>query len=254
MVSPSVLPPDRRRQRRGAPSDYIAVPGHEPVQHGRDVHDLQPQSGQAGTGGHPGVQLRHEHAYLQRLRVQLQQPPPERIGRVRRMDGPAQHRGHLRPGEPERIGSERPLFRHQLPARRPVLRRAQPGHPIPPRLQDRWHAAAEVGPRVQRHVSELRRQRNPGGLERAGLGVPERPADGSHDRPAERAGHAVLSSGGTSSTSRSRRASALPATSSRPRRTSTTHSTDRMSRRKRRRSAPAWGDRTRFSRDGCSDW
>ena len=65
-------------------------------------------------------------------------------------------------------------------------------HPVPPRLQGRRHAAAEVGPRAQRHVRQLCGQRNPGRVERAGLLVPGQPADGRHAREAERAGHALL--------------------------------------------------------------
>ncbi len=157
-----------------APSDYIPFQVTNPYNTAETFTMYNLNRSKQGLVEHPGVQLRHEHAYLQRHRVQLQQPAPERVGRVRRLDGPAQRRGHLRPGEPERVRSQRPLFRHQLPARRPVLRRAEHGHPVPPRLQVRRHAAAEVGPRVQRHVRELRRQRNPGRLERAGVGVPGR--------------------------------------------------------------------------------
>ena len=48
MVSPSVLPAHRRRQHRAQPVGLHPVPGHEPVQHVRDLHDVQPRPDQAG--------------------------------------------------------------------------------------------------------------------------------------------------------------------------------------------------------------
>ena len=179
VVSPPVPPPDRGRQRRCSNRQRLhAVPGRQPARQRRNHHDLQPQPGQARAGGDPRSTTP--------TRTRTSPTTSSSASTAGCPNGSTLFGGWTASrnvavtcdqDNPNGSADERPLFRHLLPARAAVLRRAEAGHPVPPRLQVGRHAAAALRARVQRHVRELRRQRNPGRLERAGLGVPQRSAD-----------------------------------------------------------------------------